>query len=270
MTAWRSAYAMAALTALSSSIAVTASAQRGGNTGAGIDRVRDGTVRMTYAARAGVCGDGMNWYRSREGSYTGSFMNSSWGRDVEVECQQGPVRVVVVRRDNETREIRTYVGGRRWRSDAGVTDLGNVPAREAAQWLVAQAETGPERIASSALSAATLADSTDATAMLLRIVTDERRPQNVRASALSWLGESVGQRVSARLDSIAYEPGDREVRRQAISALGRRPVEESVPSLLRMVETLPDRELRREAVMALARTKDPRAIEWITKQVEGR
>jgi HEAT repeat protein len=85
----------------------------------------------------------------------------------------------------------------------------------------------------------------------------------VRTSAVNWLAEVVGDRVSATLDSIAYEPGDREVRRSAIFALARRPAEEAVPALTTMAETLPDRELRRSAVMALAQTRDARALAWL-------
>ena len=243
-----------------------------GSVGARVDALQNGTIRMVYAPRAGVCGDGMSWYRLRAGgaSYiTGTFYNSSGGRDVEVTCNPGPVRVVVVRENGETRQIRTYVGGR-WRADTGVTDLGTVSAPEAARWLLSVAEQGTDRIAGSALQAATLADSVDAGAALLRIVSDAKRPNGVRSSAMNWLGEVAGDKVAARLDSIAYEPGDREMRKQAIMALSRRPAEEAVPSLLKMVESLPDRELRKTAVQALANTKDPRAIAWITRTVGER
>ncbi|MES2524550.1 MAG: HEAT repeat domain-containing protein [Gemmatimonadota bacterium] len=249
-----------------------------GNTGSGggvasrVEGVTTGTVRMVFAAREGVCGDGMNWYRLRTGntsSMTGSF-NNSYGihsRDVEVDCETGPVRVVVVRDQGVTRQIRTYVGGR-WKADTGITDLGTVPARDAAAWLLTVAGTAPEGVANNALSTATLADSTDAAAALLRIVSDEKRPSGVRSSALGWLGEVAGEKVAARLDSIAYEPGDREIRKQAIYAMSRRPAEEAVPNLLKMAETLPDRELRKTAVFWLARSKDPRALAWITRAVE--
>ena len=79
---------------------------------------------MVFAPRAGVCGDGMNWYSMRNGNMSymyGSFYNSSGGnsRDVEVTCQTGPVRLVVVRDQGETRALRTYVGGR-WKADTGI------------------------------------------------------------------------------------------------------------------------------------------------------
>ena len=266
----RSAIAAGAVAALLAAPVRGADAQ-GGSVGSRIEAVQNGKVRLVYTPRAGVCGDGMSWYRVTNGSTSymyGSFYNtnSSRDKDVEVTCQPGPVRLVVVREQGETREIRTYVGGR-WKADTGVTDLGTVRAADAAAWLLSVAERGQERIAGSALQAATLAESVDAAAVLLRIATDEKRPTGVRSSAMGWLGEVAGDKIAARLDSIAYEPGDRELRKQAIYALSRRPVDEAVPMLLKMAETLPDRELRKTAVFWLARTKDPRALAWITKAV---
>ena len=240
-----------------------------------IDAVKVGTVRFTFAARDNVCGDGMSWFRTRPNgstsstnvSYNGDFNgNFSGVRDVEPTCERGPVRLVVIRDSAQTKQIRTYVGGK-WRADTGITDLGTIPAREAGAWLLRMAETGPDRPARSAITAATLADSVDAAPALLRIAKDDKRPTDVRSSALNWLGDVVGDKVSSTLDSIAYEAGDREVRKQAIYAMSRRPADEAIPALLKMAETLPDRELRKTAVQWLARSKDPRAISWVERRI---
>lgn len=255
-----------AITLVLSSPLAAASAQSQ-SLGSRIDAVRDGRVRMTFAAGVGVCGNGNSWYRSRDGGRSGQF-NGMWngGNDVENNCEQGPVRLVVVREGGDTKEIRTYVGGR-WRADTGITDLGAVSAVAAGTWLLGQAERGADRPARGALTAATLADSVDAAATLLRIAKDDSRSQGVKSSAVAWLGEVVGDRVSSTLDSIAYEPGDRELRRTAINTISRRPADEAVPALIKMAESLPDKELRRTAVQALARNKDPRAMAWIEGKV---
>jgi hypothetical protein len=236
--------------------------------GARIDAVRAGRVRMTFAAQPGVCGNGMSWFRVRGGSINGTVINGNWsgGRDVEASCEHGPVRVVVVRADGETTDVRAYVGGT-WKADTGVTDLGAVAAVEAGRWLLNLAEHGPAKPARAAMTAATLADSVDAAKALLRIARDDQRPTDIRSSALAWLGETVGEQMAMTLDSIAYEPGDREVRKQAIFALSRRPADEAVPALLKMVETLPDRELRKTAVFWLVQSKDPRAVAWVEKRL---
>lgn len=235
-----------------------------------IAAVRTGTIRVTYAAAAGVCGNGNNWSRVRSGRITemyGTYYSSSGsgGRDVENVCERGPVRLVIVREEGDTKQLRLYVGGR-WKADTGITEIGTVGARDMSAWLINQAERGSDKIARNALQAAMLADSVDASSTLLRMARDSSRSQDVRNSAVSWLGELVGDRVAATLDSIAYEPGDRDIRRTAIYALGRRPADESVPALMKLAESLPDRELRKSAIMALAQTRQPQAIAWL----EGR
>lgn len=244
----------------------TAQAQR--NVGERIAAVRTGTIRMTFAARDGVCGDGMNWFRMRGTGYSGSFTNGNMSgtRDVNVTCARGPVRLVIVRDGGETTHLRYYVGGT-WKADTGYIDFGNVSAPDIGEWLLNLAETGGVKPARSAITVATITDSVNATSSLLRIVKNDDRPADVRSSALNWLGEVAGDKVASTLDSIAYEPGDREVRRQAIYAVSRRPADEAVPALLKMAETLPDRELRRTAVQWLVRSKDPRAVQWLQQQL---
>ena len=260
------ASAFAAVLVSASTTIVHAQGSRDGPIASRVEGVRSGTVRMSFAAREGVCGDGMSWYRSRPNGLSGSFYNYNGGRDVEPTCQRGPVRIVVKRDEGQTREIRTYVGGT-WKPDQSATDIGTVSAADAGQWLLAQAEQGDDRIAGSAMSAATLGDSVDGTATLLRIANDDKRTAGIRSSALNWLGEVAGERIAAKLDSIAYEEGDRELRKQAIYSISRRPADEAVPTLIKMAETLPDRELRKTAVYSLARIKDPRAVAWITRAV---
>jgi hypothetical protein len=237
-----------------------------------VNAVKDGRVRLTFAAAVGVCGNGNNWSRTRTGGRVSEMAGvyyDGYGRDVENTCERGPVRVVVVRENGDTKQIRTYVGGR-WKADTGVTDIGAVSARDAGMWLLNQAERGPDKVARSALQAAILGDSINSAPVLLRIARDDSRPQDVRNSAVNWLGEVVGDRVSATLDSIAYEPGDREVRRSAIFALARRPADDAVATLTKMAESLPDRELRRSAVQALAQTRDPRALQWLEGRLGSR
>ena len=260
---------MNAMTRVVLAVLVTASsAEAQGTLASRVDAVKNGRVRFTLAAREGVCGNGMSWFRQKGGSMSGTVINGNWsgGRDVEATCERGPVRVVAVRKDGELTDVRSYVGGT-WKADTGITDLGSIAARDGAAWLLQLAEFGPSKPARSAMSAATLVDSIDASTTLLRIAKNPERPSDVRGSALNWLAETVGEKVALTLDSMAYEPGDREVRKQAIYAVSRRPVEESVPALLKMAETLPDRELRKTAVFWLVQSKDPRAVAWVEKQI---
>ena len=74
-----------------------------------IEGVKEGTVRMSFAAREGVCGDGehsITYGSGRRGEWVGS-------------CAHGPVRVVVQRDGGRTTDIRTYVGGA-WRGSGRI------------------------------------------------------------------------------------------------------------------------------------------------------
>jgi len=255
--------------AVTAQVAVVQVADAQSAIGSRVEVVRDGVVRMSFAARPGVCGSGNGWSRTRVGR-NGTTVSTSWGsNDVEYSCETGPVRMVVVRSNGEIKEMRTNVGGR-WRSDTGVTDLGMVSARDAGRWLLSVAERAPDAPARAAIHALTITDSVDAWPLFLKIAKDEQRPKEVRNQAIFWLGEFAGDKATASLDSIPYEPGDREVRKQAIFAVSRRPGEEAVTTLLHMAETLPDRELRKTAIFWLSRSSDPRALAWLNKVLGSR
>jgi len=212
-----------------------------------IDAVKDGTIRMAFAARPGVCGNGRNI--------------SVHGRDRDEwssDCEDGPVRVALDRSHGRTVALRAYVGGH-WRG-TGAVDLGTVPAKEAAEWLVTLAASS-ELASEDAVFPATLADSAEIWPALLRIARNERAPSKARRSAVFWLGQAAGEAATRGLDSIVGDPkGDREVRESAIFALSQRPKDEGVPALIRVVRSNPDPELRKKALFWLGQSGDPRAL----------
>ena len=74
----------------------------------------DGTVRLSFAARPGVCGHA-NGISISDGND-----DDEWVSD----CERGPVRVSLQMRSGKVSEATTRVAGH-WRSGAGgVTDLG--------------------------------------------------------------------------------------------------------------------------------------------------
>ncbi|NIQ26675.1 MAG: hypothetical protein GTN88_09150, partial [Gammaproteobacteria bacterium] len=100
-----------------------------------VDAVRDGKVRMSFAARAGVCGDGRGGISTSGGFARMRRSSDDW----ESDCEPGPVRLVLRIRDGDVEAIDTYVGGR-WRpAGQGIRDLGVVSAPGAARYLLALA-----------------------------------------------------------------------------------------------------------------------------------
>ena len=107
-----------------------ASAGEGQSLARRILSVRDGTVRLSYASRPDVCGNGRGSITTRNGTRTGKY-SSEW----EDECEPGPVRLALDIADRNVIAIRAYVGGR-WRGSGDATDLGTVDAREAVEFLL--------------------------------------------------------------------------------------------------------------------------------------
>lgn len=223
-----------------------------------VEAVEDGVVRMSYAARAGVCGNGRN-------ITTRADRDHYWQGD----CESGPVRVLLLLESGRIVRIRTYVGGR-WRDATEVTDLGRVDAPEAADYLLGLAERLDGEVGKQAIFPAMLAEGVTVWPRLLELARDGSRPRATRKAALFWVSQSAADAVTAGLDSIvADEVLDLEVRESAIFALSQRPDDESVPALIRIARTSPHPELRRKALFWLAQSGDERAIELFEEILTG-
>lgn len=214
-----------------------------------------GSVRMTFAARPGICGDGpdLQWPRPTE--------------DWEPVCEGGPVRVRLTMLRGEVVDVRTHVGGR-WRAaDESVTDLGRVPA--AAAYLVALAESTTTVVGRKAVLPAVLADSAVVGPALLRIAADDTRPRTVRRETLRWaamlashaLGE--GAITGANADTVA-------IRTHAVFALSQLANNEGVPALVRVARTHADPRVRAKALFWLGQTGDARAIPVLREVLQAR
>lgn len=212
----------------------------------------DGTVRLSFAAREGVCSRG-------PGSIT--IMDDDDDEEWESDCERGPVRVSLRMQSGRVAESETYLGGR-WRAGRDrVTDLGLVPAQEAADLLLALAPEVGEDDGGELVTAATLADSVVVWPQLLRMARDTRVREETRRQAVFWLGQAAGEAAAKGLDSIAADGGgDIEIRKQAVFALSQRPADEGVPVLIRIARTNRHPELRKSALFWLGQSEDPRAL----------
>jgi hypothetical protein len=213
----------------------------------------DGTVRLSFAAREGVCSRG-------PGSIT--IMDDDEDHEEwESDCERGPVRVSLRIQGGRVADSETYVGGR-WRAGRGrVTDLGLVPAQQAADLLLALAPQVGDDGGGDLVTAATLADSVVVWPQLLRMARDSKIREETRRQAVFWLGQAAGDAATKGLDSIAADGrGDIEIRKQAVFALSQRPADEGVPVLIRIARTNRHPELRKTALFWLGQSEDPRAL----------
>ena len=137
----------------------------------------DGTLRLSFAARAGVCGSG---------GHNITISSHDEGDEWESDCTPGPVRVSLRVRGGRVADAHTYVGGR-WRPPEGkTTDLGQLPARQTAADLLALVEQH-RADAEELVTAATLADSAVVWPALLRIARRAELPIETRRQAVFWL-----------------------------------------------------------------------------------
>lgn len=175
-----------------------------------VDAVRDGSVRVSFPVREGVCGSGQNV--STRG---GQWSSDDW----ESDCESGPARVVINRRGGATVDIDTYIGGR-WKARTGVTDLGDVSAGAAVDLLMAIAESGAGEAAKDAVFPVAIADAV-VLPRLVSLAQNRDRNREVRESAIFWIGELGEDDVIDMLVDLIDADPDPEIRERAVFAISR-------------------------------------------------
>lgn len=228
----------------------------------------DGTVRLTVAARPGLCSNGRNLIAlecsgGRCGRNTIMFDGNAEG-EVEYDCDPGPVRVSLTVRAGRVVSLRTYVGGRWVAAPApgsGVTDLGAVASRDATDFLLGLARGTDGRVGEDAILPVTLVDSVTVWPALLDLARDERVPHRTRRQAVFWLGQAAGAAATRGLTDLVDDADvDRDAKEQAVFALSQQPRDAGVPALVRIARSHPDAGVRRKAIFWLGQSDDPRAL----------
>jgi HEAT repeat protein len=227
-----------------------------------------GNVTFHFAARADVCGDGRTYIRADD-----MWMGSVNDGVRSMECERGPIRVLLTRDGSEIIRISTYAGP--VAEEPGATNLGAVPAVDAAAWLLGIAGRIDGRPGREAIMPAALADSAKVTRELLAIARNTDRSRELRRTALSWIvrrrgevGELSGEEVSRTLVTIARDENEvRTVREQALSSLSRLESPSSFQALVDMTTGTTEAWLARRESMA--NSGDPRAREHLRSAAES-
>src|SRR5438874_6793407 len=186
--------------------------------------MKNGTVRMSFAARDDICGfDNGITSNARENAHTRGNWNWSGNRSEDVvydnECSEGPARVVARFENGQLTRIHTYVGGR-WRpAGADVTDVGTVSVKDATDYLLGIARTQSGKAAGEAIFPLTLADSVNMAQPIYSIAKDDSRPMEVRDQAIFWLSQLDDDAVVGMLDNILKSSHDERVQDKAIFGL---------------------------------------------------
>ena len=232
-----------------------------------IAQVKGGTVRLSFAARADVCGNGGgsistgNARRTMTSAGVGGYTTTRHN-EWEDDCEAGPVRVAIDIADGKPIAMRTYVGGR-WRAGTDVTDLGTVSVKEAVDYLLDDLARREGKVAGDAIFPTTIADSTVVWPRLLALAKDGSRSRNVRTQAVFWVSQAAGDKATAGLVEVVGDAAaDQDVRLQAVFALSQRPKDEGIPALLDVARNSKDPKIRKQSIFWLGQSGDPRAIAY--------
>lgn len=219
-----------------------------------IDAIRDGTVRLVFAARPGVCGTGdggvnMTNPRHPETGY--------WNSRI---CERGPVRVVIEREGGRTTSVRERVGSR-WPSAVDGTDLGMVDATDAARYLLAAAATLGGKSGNEAVSAAAMADAGNLTPEFTHLVRSSDAPMDTRKDALFWLGQS--DIATDELTRLYDRSQPFALREQWTFVLSQQHDDVALDKLIEIARGDSDVEIRKRAMFWLGQSRDPKAIQFL-------
>ncbi len=223
----------------------------------------DGEVRIAFAARDGICGDGRTFIRDRNRE---NYMmvrddngSSSWRNR---PCEDGPVRVAIKVRSGAVRSARVFVGGTWPPATAETTDLGRLGVKEAADGLLTLARADGARSGGDLIFPTTIADSIEIWPALLSLARDKAATRESRKQAVFWVSQAAGDKAAEGLSGLVRDEGeDQEVREQAVFALSQLPKDQGVPILVRVARSNRDPGIRRKAMFWLGQSDDPRALE---------
>jgi hypothetical protein len=220
----------------------------------------NGTVRFTYPTRPEVeiCDNGirmgddhrMTW---RSGHWEDGMENCRFGpAEVELEIRSGSLRDVDIVRSQRDRT-------------AGARDLGAVTAQTAVDFFMGQARSGGRsaRGEEDAIFPAIIADVDELWVDLLDMAKDRQVDEDVRSSALFWVGQEAAEAATEGLADVAFdEDEDQDVREAAIFALSQRSPDEGVPILMEIAKTAEQAGTRESAMFWLAQSDDERVYDF--------
>ncbi len=234
-----------------------------------------GEVRFEFASRDGVFGDGGSIIVV-DGSLTrihGTHYISCDDdeNDWREDCEEGPVRISMRVRDGRVNKIRYWVAGQWRRARGDVLDLGEVEPQAAADYLLRLTREARRSVAEDCILPATLARDVVVWPELLEIARDRQLDDEVRSSAVFWLGQQVGDKVTAGLAALVDDDDEElQLREAAIFALHNRDSGRRFDALSRIALESRHPQLRRSALFWLAESESPRVLDLFEEILTSR
>ena len=252
----------------------TSSQQQGSDLARRVASAPDGLVKMTYASRDGICGDGRSFIGDAASRGPGLSIWFSDGMsmttmtgDIGARCQSGPVRLLLVVRDHSVIDVQPFVGPPSAATERAGTDLGTVAVRDVSRYMLDLAATGRRETARNAILAASIADSVRIASSLATMARNKSLGVVVREQTLRWLGrvsDHEGDRDAMQVAHTILEDRDdrTDIRERAIRVIGED--ESGGPAYLRSVYgRIEDSALRERIVRVVGETGTKADLDWI-------
>lgn len=227
-------------------------AQEAGDLARRVETAPDGSVRFSYEAREGVCGDGQ--HISVHGDDDEDRDHDDW------RCHDGPIWVEIEKSGSRIVDFDMWVGPTRESRDAPRTDLGSVGAGEAADYLLSLARRIDGDHGDEAIGAASLAADVVIWPELLEMARDQSLDTATREAAVFWLAQLAGEEATEGLEEIVRSDDDTEVKEAALFGLSQLPDGAGFDALMQVAREGDDPELVQASIFWLGQTGDPRAI----------
>lgn len=244
------------LAALSLGIAFAATSALATPLDAALGALHDGRLRLEFATRAGVYGDGRSLV-------THGHSSRVFG-DCCDQLEAGPAIATLVVRAGVVIEVDVRVGRRHRLADtASITrDLGEVASTEAASFLLKVAEDARGGDVDEAVMGASIAEGFDDWARVVALARANQRPRGVRKAAIFWLGQAASAVATRELTALVDDENtELQLREHAIFALSQRESDECIEPLTRVATSSRHPQLREKALFWLAQLDDPRVVD---------
>jgi HEAT repeat protein len=161
-------------------------------------------------------------------------------------------------------ELDVEVGGPDPRLRSRTRDLGFVEAAELQDVMLSIAESARNEDLDEAVMCAMLSEGFEDWSRVIALARDEDRPEDIRESAIFWLGQQASAVATEGLTQlVADDDVELELREHAIFSLSQQDIDVAFPALKNVALNSRHPQLREEALFWLAQHDDPRVVNLI-------
>lgn len=221
-----------------------------------VERADDGNYYFWFETKPGVWGDGHDSLTIQ----SDDAGHGNWSH----RMSEGPGRVWMRIRRGAVIDVDLEVGGPEPRLRDRTTDLGQIDPAEVRTVMLDLAARTDERDLERTIVCALVTEGFDEWARLLAIARDDDRPDDLRESAIFWLGQGASEVATEGLREIVDDDDlELELREHAIFSLSQQGLDRCFEPLRKVALQSRHPQLREQAFFWLAQHDDPRVLDLL-------